>query len=55
MMDDTRLSHSILMAPVSFRLNEQGMPPTTQFGCGLRPPKMVWIFTISRWKSSASR
>ncbi len=42
-------------APVSFRLIGDGTPPTSQFGCGLRPPKIVWILTISFWKSSASR
>ena len=42
-------------APVPCTLIAQGTPPTSQFGCGFLPPKMVWIFTISFWKSSASR
>ena len=42
-------------APTSFRLIGEGTPPTSQFGCGLRPPKTAWIFLISFWKSSASR
>ena len=58
MMLPTRFSRSMLTAPTaptSFRLIGDGTPPTSQFGCGLRPPNTAWIFTISFWKSSASR
>ena len=44
MMSETMLSQAMPMAPVeptwsTFR--EQGMPPTSQFGWGFLPPKMV--------------
>ena len=42
-------------APVPSTLSGLGTPPTSQFGCGFLPPKIVWILTISFWKSSASR
>jgi hypothetical protein len=42
-------------AHVSSMLIAQGTPPTSQFGCGFLPPKMVWTLTISFWKSRASR
>ena len=42
-------------APVPSTLIGEGTPPTSQFGCGFLPPKIVWILTISFWKSSASR
>jgi hypothetical protein len=54
----TMFSRSMLIAPtapVPSTLMAQGTPPTSQFGCGFLPPKMVWILTISFWKSSASR
>ncbi len=34
-------------APASSTLIAHGIPPTIQLGCGLRPPKTVWILTIS--------
>jgi hypothetical protein len=58
MIFDTWFSRSMLIAPTapaSLTLIEHGMPPTSQFGCGFLPPKIVWILTISFWKSSASR
>ena len=58
MMSPTMFSWVMLIAPtapVSSTLIEHGTPPTSQFGCGFLPPKMVWILTISFWKSSASR
>jgi hypothetical protein len=58
MIELTMLSCVMLIAPtapVSLTLSEHGTPPTSQFGCGFLPPKMVWILTISFWKSSASR
>ncbi len=51
-------SRSMLIAPTApaaFMLIGDGTPPTSQFGCGFVPPKIVWILTISFWKSSASR
>ena len=44
-----------LIALSEFRSIGQGTPPTTKFGCGFLPPKIVWIFTISFCRSSASR
>ena len=58
MIFDTMFRRSMLTAPtapVRSTLIEHGTPPTSQFGCGFLPPKMVWILTISFWKSSASR
>ena len=40
-------SDTVPTAPVSLTLIEHGMPPTSQFGCGLRPPKIVWILAMS--------
>lgn len=41
MIEDTKLSRSILIAPtapVPSILIAQGTPPTSQFGCGFLPP-----------------
>jgi hypothetical protein len=56
-MKRTWFSRSMLIAPtapVRSRLIGQVAPPTSHFGCGFWPPKIVWILTISYWKSSAS-
>ncbi len=58
MMLLTWFSCTMLIAPTAptlLRLIGEGTPPTSQFGCGFLPPKMVWILTISFWKSSACR
>jgi len=42
-------------APIPSTLIGEGVPPTVQLGWVSLPPKMVRVFIISFWKSSASR